>query len=220
MTSSKGNVYQGFISGANYDRFMALSRNTRFHKQAAWEMRLQPGMRVLDLGCGTGLFGLAIAEYIGETGALDGIDLAAAQIEHGRNRAAQLQTPFTFHQSSIDELPFDDQTFDAAASAFTFHHVPPDVRRGAIREIARVLKPGGIFALVDISRPRLSPVGFMGVIWFAGRWLNPLAEDQVTEDHWYNAFPALCQEQALDPAKDVYLNDIVRCQIFRKRADV
>jgi ubiquinone/menaquinone biosynthesis C-methylase UbiE len=208
MSEKKGHVFQGFFSGANYDWLASLiGFGPALYRQAARAIPLRSGMRVLDLGCGTASFGLVIAERIGDGSQIHALDLSQDQLSHARRKANQLEVPFEFHQGSMDELPFEPATFDAVVSSMALHEVPPAVRRGAIRETARVLKPEGIFALVDWSKPRF---GLMTIFWL------PFLLFDSSRDNWDNIYPALCREQNLLLTTDVYLNSLVRCQVFRK----
>lgn len=206
----KGNAFAGFIGGANYDFFVNLTNAPEFHRKAAREIPLQPGMRVLDLGCGTGIFSIELAQYIGESGHIDGVDISEDQLVQAREKTRDLAVPCLFQHASIDEVPFEENTFDAVVSAFTFNHVPPDIRRSAILEIARVLKPGGTFTLVDISKPTGGLMGLLGLFLFTVR-----SVDTPLDDHWHNSFVALCEAQGMKRIRDMYLNTIFRCQVFQ-----
>ena len=70
--NGKRNVFEGIFSGANYDRITSLF-GSAFYRRAAMVILLKPGMHVLDLGCGTASFGLAIAEMIGTGGEVHGV---------------------------------------------------------------------------------------------------------------------------------------------------
>lgn len=89
-----------------------------------------------------------------------------------------------------------------------FHEVPAAARSGAIREAAQVLKPDGIFVLVDWSKPRF---GLMDISW---PLFLRLGSD--TKDNRKNTYPALCRMHDLMLIKDRYLNSLVRCQVFCK----
>jgi ubiquinone/menaquinone biosynthesis C-methylase UbiE len=167
-------------------------------------------MHVLDLGCGPAPLGLAIAERLQGQGRIDGLDLSARQLEYARRRAKVATVPFAFHRGSMDDLPFEDCAFDAVVTSLALHELPPSMRRTTLDEVARVLKRGGIFALVDWSKPRL---GLVGLMWLPLLLLRP------DEDHWHNAYPDLCRARGLTLKKDVYLNSLVRCQVFEKDAE-
>ena len=208
MKGKKGYVFEGFLSGPSYDRFTGFfGFGPALYRRAAMALPLQPGMRVLELGCGTALFGLAIAERIGPTGRIHGIDLSQKQIAYAKRKTSQSNTSFEFHQCSMDQVPFQDSTFDMVVSSMAFHEVPPGVRRGAIREAARVLKPNGFFAIMDWGKPRFSLIALLCL---------PFLLIELTSDIWNNTYPDLCRKHNLALSKDIYLNSLVRCQLFRK----
>ena len=203
-----GNHFEGALSGARYDRLAALTGfGPRLYRRAAAEIPLRKGMRVLDVGCGTASLGLAIAGQIGAGGQIHCLDLSAQQLAYARHKSNGVEPFFEFHQGSMAELPFEDATLDAVVSSLAFHAVGPKVRRDALREVARVLKPHGLFALVDLSKPRL---GLTALIWLPSLLF---ASDK---ENWNNVYPSLCGEQGLHLDKDVYLNSLVRCQVFHK----
>ncbi len=200
--------FEGKLSGALYDRLAALTGfGPRLYRRAVAEIPLRQSMRVLDLGCGTAALGAAMAERVGAAGQIHGLDLSERQLAHARRKVSGLQTPFEFHQGSMGKLPFEDATFDAVVSSLAFHAVSPQVRRDALRETARVLKPHGLFALVDLSKPRL---GLVAMFWLPSLWF------ELDKENWNNVYPALCRECGLYLGRDLYLNSLVRCQVFHK----
>lgn len=207
----KGQVIAGPLSGARYDFLASLGDIKGFYRKVSSQLPLQAGSRVLDLGCGTGSFAVEVAEKIGPSGSYDGVDLSVQQLEHARKKTADLPMPCAFHQCSIDDLPFEAARFDLVVSITTFHHVPSRVRRAAIRETARVLKPGGNFALIDLNRPRWSLGGAAGFLLYLFNGFDP-----ALEDHWKNRFPHLCKEHHLLLTDDTYITEFIRCQVFRK----
>ena len=113
--------------------------------------RLRPGMRVLDFGCGPGTItvGLAAAAHPGE---VHGIDMEESQIELARAAAAAGgHDNITFHVGNVYELPFEDNSFDAAHCHAVLMHVPDT--QAALREVQRVLKPGGVIACREMIVP-------------------------------------------------------------------
>jgi len=118
---------------------------------------LQPGERVLDLCCGTGDLARMMAEAVGPAGAVAGVDFAAAMVEEAVRRAARSPRPanpgsasVTFLVGDAMALPFAAGAFDAAAVSFGLRNVADPVV--ALREIHRVLRPGGRLAVLEFAR--------------------------------------------------------------------
>jgi len=105
--------------------------------------RIRSGQRVLDVGCGTGLFLKSLAAgYDGLT--LTGLDLSAHMLAQARQGAKSARSPApVFVQGSVDEMPFADGAFDVALNCISCHFYLDQVQ--AFREIHRVLVPGGRF---------------------------------------------------------------------------
>ncbi len=141
--------------GGFYDFVMWLltfGKEEALRQQIADLIRYQPGEKVLDVGCGTGSLTLVAKERVGRAGSVHGIDPAPRQIERARAKTARRGLPIDFQLGVIEKLPFPDQTFDVAQSTFAIDHVPADLQRQGLKEIARVLKPGGrLFIMVTGS---------------------------------------------------------------------
>jgi ubiquinone/menaquinone biosynthesis C-methylase UbiE len=124
---------------------------TQVRRAAQWVPFLLPhvrsGMRVPDRGCGVGSITVDLAEIIapGET---MGLDVDASQLELARAAAATrgLGT-VRFAVGSVYELPFADASFDVALAHTALHHLSEPLR--ALKEMRRVLAPGGIVAVAD-----------------------------------------------------------------------
>lgn len=111
--------------------------------------RLEQGFRLLDAGCGAGHTAAAFAPHVAEVVAYD---LTAPMLEQVKVLAAErglmnIQT----EQGTVEELPFEDASFDIVVSRYSAHHWAQPQR--ALAEFARVLKSGGQFILSDIVAP-------------------------------------------------------------------
>lgn len=115
--------------------------------------QLQPGEAVLDVGCGTGTLALVAKERVGATGRVTGIDPSAQLLARARRKATRRSLEINFQPGVIEQLPFPDQSFDVVLSTLMMHHLPDDLKRQGLAEIARVLKPGGRLLVVDARRP-------------------------------------------------------------------
>lgn len=105
------------------------------------------GSRVLDVGCGTGDDVLRMAAIVGPFGRVVGLDLSETMIELARRRAEGKDLPVEFIPGSVYDLPFPDDSFDACRCERVFQHLDEPIR--ALREIVRVIRPGGRILLID-----------------------------------------------------------------------
>jgi len=117
---------------------------------------LRPGEVVVDLGCGGGLDVLLAARKVGPTGKAIGVDMTPSMLERARANASQQGLEnVEFHQATIDKLPLADASVDCVISNCVINLAPD---KGAVlREIARVLKPGGRVAVSDIALKKPLP---------------------------------------------------------------
>ena len=114
----------------------------------AWKIRDHRGLRVLDLACGAGGFLEDLSSAFPRARLL-GLDLSPAYLSQARAIAPAA----AFVQGKAEQLPFADASLDAVTSVYLFHELPPKVRTAAAAEIARVLKPGGLFVFADSIQP-------------------------------------------------------------------
>jgi ubiquinone/menaquinone biosynthesis C-methylase UbiE len=123
----------------------------RLRRQALDLAQLQPGETVLDVGCGTGTLALMAQARVGAIGRVAGIDPGPRQIARARAKAARHRLPIAFHEGVIEQLPFPDRSFDVVLSTLMMHHLPDDLKRRGLAEVARVLTPGGRLVIVDFK---------------------------------------------------------------------
>lgn len=131
--------------------FSTRGRESALRQAMADLLVLRPGESALDVGCGTGTLALVIKQRVGEEGRVCGIDPGRRQIARARSKAARAGRSIDFQVGGIERLPYPDQSFDAAVTSFVMHHLPDDLKRRGLAEIARTLKPGGRLLVVDFK---------------------------------------------------------------------
>jgi len=127
-------------------------------RSAIQALQLPPGSRGLDAGCGIGLQALLLAEAVGPAGYVTGLDLSPQFLVHARGIAekAGLSERISFQQGDVSRLPFDDDTFDWVWSANCVGYHPAEPLP-MLRELARVVRPGGTVAILAWSSQQLLP---------------------------------------------------------------
>jgi demethylmenaquinone methyltransferase/2-methoxy-6-polyprenyl-1,4-benzoquinol methylase len=140
-----------------------------WRRQAAGNLMLAPDARVLDLCCGTGALTRDLAHRV-PYGRVTGVDFSPHMLAVARQHEGPGN--ISYHEADVLALPFGSATFDAAAMAFSMRNVT-DIT-ACLREVARVLKPGGSFVNLEVGKPSspLLPRAFFayfyGVIPFLG----------------------------------------------------
>jgi ubiquinone/menaquinone biosynthesis C-methylase UbiE len=130
-------------AAAQYDATFA-GASTPFVEALLDAAGVGAGMRLLDVGCGTGV----VTDAAARRGAYAvGVDFSAAMLAEARKAHPQLQ----FDQADAEALPYADGSFDAVVANFAFHHVANPA--GAIVEARRVLRPGGRVAFTSWAAP-------------------------------------------------------------------
>jgi ubiquinone/menaquinone biosynthesis C-methylase UbiE len=126
-------------------------RDNAFRQKVLDLARLKPGEAVLDVGCGTGTLAIAARRRVGHDGKVSGIDASPEMIARAGKKARKAGLEIEFRNESIEALPFPDGRFDLVLSTVMLHHLPRKVRDAGLREIRRVLRPGGRVLIVDFA---------------------------------------------------------------------
>lgn len=117
---------------------------------------LQPGQRALEIGCGTGSLAVQL-ERLHPRVEVVGLDPDAKALARARRKAERAGVTIRLEQGYADQLPFESGSFDAVFSSLMLHHLDDEQQQAALREVHRVLRPGGTFHLLDFAgaeRPR------------------------------------------------------------------
>jgi demethylmenaquinone methyltransferase/2-methoxy-6-polyprenyl-1,4-benzoquinol methylase len=164
-------VYDGM------NRVMTAGLDGRWRAETAAAV-VKPGHRVLDSCCGTGDLALASARIGGQ---VTGVDFSERMLERARAKSGDVE----WMQGDALALPFEDASFDAATVGFGVRNLS-DLEDG-LRELRRVLKPGGRVGILEITRPRGALAPFYR-LWFDG--LVPLLGKVLPGGSAYTYLPA------------------------------
>ena len=136
-------------------------RERAFRERLVELARLAPDERVLDIGCGTGSLAIAARRRVGSAGAVTGVDASTEMIATARRKARNAGVDARFENAFVQALLFPDASFDVVLSTLMLHHLPRPARQQALREVRRVLKPGGRLLVVDFTTPVRERRGFL-----------------------------------------------------------
>jgi ubiquinone/menaquinone biosynthesis C-methylase UbiE len=154
MTQTKGSYqfdrFQSDLQTQELQRLDYQSQILHGLEQKIWRSAgLTPTMRVLDLGCGTGIISQAIAQSL-TTGSIVGVDRSPAMVLAAQRRTQeQKMTNLTFQVGSSENLDLASSSCDFVYARLLFQHLSEP--QATLREIQRVLKPGGIICIVDVD---------------------------------------------------------------------
>jgi SAM-dependent methyltransferase len=168
-------------------RLFGLGRS--FREETLRHAAPKPGERFLDVGCGTGVVTRLAAGMVGASGQAVGIDPAPRMIAVARKNAAG-GSRAEFRLAAIERLPFESGSFDVAVASLMLHHLPPDLKRDGLREVHRVLRPGGRLIVVDLDRPA-------NPLWWLLAW--PLLMMPMTASNLRGEIPGFLRDAQFDP---------------------
>jgi demethylmenaquinone methyltransferase/2-methoxy-6-polyprenyl-1,4-benzoquinol methylase len=142
---------------------MTAGLHHRWRERAADLAALRPGDRALDVATGTGDLALELAGRVGPTGEVVGSDFSEGMLEHARRKAAGVPN-VRFETANALALPYADGEFAAATVGFgarNFSDLDP-----GLREMARVVRPGGRVVVLEITTPTKPPLSTFFRLWF------------------------------------------------------
>lgn len=149
-----------------YDRMnsvMTAGLHHRWRRRAADLAAVAPGDRVLDVACGTGDLALELAGRVTPGGTVLGCDFSERMLELAREKATT-SPAVRFEWANALELPYGDDTFAAATVGFGARNFS-DLEQG-LREMARVVRPGGKVVVLEITTPTRPPLSTFYRVWF------------------------------------------------------
>ena len=144
---------------------MTAGLHHRWRERAADRAELGPGDVALDACCGTGDLSFELARRVGPEGRVIGSDFSERMLDLARQKAASRGLgAVRFEWGDALALSYDDATFDAATVGFGVRNLA-DLEHG-VRELARVLKPGGRLVILEIITPQRLPLSLFFSLWF------------------------------------------------------
>ena len=128
-------------------------REDIFKRQLIKQADIQPGYRVLDLGCGTGTLTVLIKQYHPNADVV-GLDGDPEVLEIARTKAAKAGVEITLDHGMAFQLSYSDGAYDRVLTSLVMHHLTRDEKQSTFGEVHRVLRPGGELHILDFGKPR------------------------------------------------------------------
>ena len=158
----------------NYDKMnsvISFQQHKKWRKDTMGRMDVQKGSAALDVCCGTADWTIAMADAVGSTGEVVGLDFSKNMLKIGQDKVNELKLDnVTLIHGNAMELPFEDNHFDYVTIGFGLRNVPDYLQ--VLKEMNRVLKPGGIAVCLETSQPTM--FGFKQLYYFYFRFIMPI----------------------------------------------
>jgi demethylmenaquinone methyltransferase / 2-methoxy-6-polyprenyl-1,4-benzoquinol methylase len=158
---------------ANYDKMnsvISFRQHVRWRRDTMKRMAVKPNSTALDVCCGTGDWTIALADSVGPNGKVIGLDFSENMLKIGHKKIKELglKQAELIHGNAM-ELPFEDHSFDYVTIGFGLRNVPDYMQ--VLREMNRVLKPGGMAVCLETSQPTM--IGFKQLYYLYFRFIMP-----------------------------------------------
>lgn len=179
-----------------YDPVVRLTtRENAFKKALIEQSRVEEALRVLDLACGTGTLTVLIKNAAPQAEVV-GIDGDPKILKIAREKARAGNFEIWFDEGMSFDLPYADTSFDRVVSSLFFHHLTRENKLKTLREIRRVLKPGGELHVADWGLPANFPMKL------ASRFIQLLDGFETTADSFAGLLPKLMTEAGFERVEE------------------
>jgi demethylmenaquinone methyltransferase/2-methoxy-6-polyprenyl-1,4-benzoquinol methylase len=158
----------------NYDKMnsvISFQQHIKWRNDTMKKMNVTPGSKALDVCCGTADWTIALAEAVGPSGEVTGLDFSQNMLNVGleKVKGLGLNQVRLIHGNAM-ELPFPDNSFHYVTIGFGLRNVPDYLQ--VLKEMYRVLKPGGKAVCLETSQPTL--MGYKQLYYFYFRFIMPM----------------------------------------------
>ena len=181
------NIHRHYLPAAGrdaflplYDPFTKLFGLDALRRALLEQASLQPAYRVLDVGCGTGTLAILIKQEH-PTITVIGIDPDPKALARAQRKAERAQVSVHFERGFADALPFPDAAFDRVFSSLMFHHLGRNEKEQSLREIRRVLRPGGRLEFLDLASPHAHAHGFLSRLIHSHAQVKDNVDEKIVE---------------------------------------
>ena len=190
---------------------LSLGVHRRWRSRAVALSGVQPGHAVLDCATGTGDLAFALKRAVGPTGRVVGTDFCQEMLAEAPRKAQRLGLDVKFEVADALALPYGDGLFDCATIAFGIRNVDDPVR--CLREMARVVRPGGKVVVLEFGQPD----GLFGALFrFYSRVVMPFVGALLTGQR--AAYEYLPRTAAAFPAGEKFLGLMDEAGAFSSRS--
>lgn len=152
--------YQWLYDGISRIAALSVGGESRFRRLALQDLSINQDTKILDLCCGSGQATQFLVKY---SQSVTGLDASPLSLRRAQQNVPQAE----YIEAFAEKMPFPDNYFEIVHTSVAMHEMEPQQRRQIFQQVYRVLKPGGIFTMVDFHRPTnlLFWPGFAVFLW-------------------------------------------------------
>ena len=185
--------HREFLPAAGHDLFLPLYDPLvrflgfdRSRQELISQANVKPDHQILDIGCGTGTFVVLLKRQFPAVQVI-GLDPDPKALRRAQNKVARAAVSVQLDRGFSDELRYKNESFDRVFSSFMFHHLDEQERQKTLKEVLRVLKPGGSFHLLDFTADE-GAHGFLDRLFHSHARLKDNTDDGILQQMTHAGF--------------------------------